>query len=149
MKQCSRIDNWRVDLFNLAPDGDVSRIRISDISKARNPVLHNLVASYAKLVGAHAKINGNYKLAYIFENSAFTWGEGVRLLDKTFFGQGFYVWYRARIRGLRFIDCYDNDTYKSQRQFAEMGLPLNMNNWLLLRGALNKAKKTTKNRIRY
>ncbi len=78
-----RIENWRVDLFNLAPDGDVSRIRISDISKARNPVLHNLVVSYAKLVGAHAKINGNYKLAYVFENSASTWGEGERLLDKT------------------------------------------------------------------
>ncbi len=141
-KKC--IDNWRVDLYNLGPDGDVPRIRISDISKARNPVLHNLVVSYAKLVGAHAKINGNYKLAYIFENNAFTWGEGGRLLDKTFFGLEFYVRYRARIRGLRFIDCYDNDTFKSQMQFAEMGIPLNMNNWLLLRGALNKAKKNYK-----
>jgi hypothetical protein len=136
-----RIDNWRVDLCNLAPDGDVSRIRVSDISRIRNPVLYNLVFSYAKLVGAHAQINGNYKLAFIFENSAFTWGEGERLLDKTFFGQEFYLRYRERIRGLRFIDCYENDTFKTQRQFAEMGIPLNMNTWLLLRGALKKAKK--------
>jgi hypothetical protein len=26
------------------------------------------------------------------------------------------------------------------RDFADMGIPLNMNNWLLLRGALRKAK---------
>ncbi len=121
------IDNWRVDIRNLAPDGDVSRIRISDISKVQNPVLHNKVSSFTKLVVTHAKQNGNYKLAFIFENSAFTWGEDDRLLDKTFFGAEFYARYRARIRNLRFIDCYNNDNFKTQRQFAY--LDLSWNKW--------------------
>jgi hypothetical protein len=31
------IDNWRLDLKNLSPDGDVSRIRKSDIGTVRSP----------------------------------------------------------------------------------------------------------------
>jgi len=137
-KKC--IDNWRWDLKNLAPDGDVSRIRISDINTVRHPILFNIVSSFSKLVGKHAKLNGNYKLAYIFENGAFTWGENNRLIDKNFFGAAFFNRHQARIRGLRFTDCYNEEEFKSMRDFADMGIPLNMNTWLLLRGAMRKAK---------
>jgi hypothetical protein len=134
------IDNWRVDLKNLSPDGDVSRIRKTDVGTVRHPILHNIVTSFEKLVESHAKINGNYKIAYIFENRAFTWGGDNRLLDKVFFGADFYNRHKARIRNLRFADCYSNGNFKTLRQFVEMGLPLSMNTWLLLRGALSKAK---------
>ncbi len=48
------------------------------------------------------------------------------------------------IRNLRFCDCYEGQNFKSLEQFAQMGLPLNMNNWLCLRGALKKAKNNFK-----
>ncbi len=135
------IDNWRYDLKTLAPNGDISRIRISDVNKTRHPLLHNLVRSFSKLAGAHSKINGNYKIAYIFENPAFTWGENSRMLDKPFFGAEFYLRYREKIQKLRLIDCYNGDNFKTIREFSEMGLPLQMNTWLCLRGALKNVKK--------
>jgi hypothetical protein len=128
------IDNWRYDLKKLAPDGDISRIRNSDVNKTRHPILNNLVMSFSKLVGAHSKINGNYKIAYIFENSAFTWGENNQMLDRSFFGAKFFLRYREKIRKLRLIDCYNGDNFKTIREFSEMGLPLQMNIWLCLRG---------------
>ena len=141
-KKC--IDNWRVDLKNLAPGGDLSRIRISDVDPVRHPILHNLVGSFAKLVSGHAKINGNYKLAFIFENEAFTWGENEHMLDRAFFGLNFYERYRNNIRDLRLIDCYENGHFKTQQEFAAMGIPFSANVWFCLSGAIKKAVKKYK-----
>jgi hypothetical protein len=141
-KKC--IDNWRFDLKKLAPNGDISRIRTSDVDPVRYPILYNIVSSFSKLVTGHAKINGNYKLAYLFENGAFTWGENERLIDRAFFGQNFYDRYADSIRGLRLIDCYQNGTFKTQQEFAAMGIPLNANMWLSLGGAVKKATKSYK-----
>jgi hypothetical protein len=115
-KKC--IDNWRYNLKKLAPGGDISRIRISDVDPVRYPILCNILNSFSKLVTGHAKINGNYKLAYLYENGAFTWGETERLLDRAFFGQNFYEQYKNSIQGLRLIDCYQNGTFKTQQEFA-------------------------------
>jgi hypothetical protein len=141
------IDNWRSDLKSLAPGGDLSRIRISDVDPARHPVLHNLVTSFTKLAAGHAKINGNYKLAFIFENEAFTWGENEQLIDKSFFGNNFYVRYGNNIRDLRLIDCYINGNFKTQQEFAAMGLPITANVWLCLRGAMKAVKNYKKQTI--
>jgi hypothetical protein len=138
------IDNWRFDLKNLAPGGDLSRIRVSDVDPVLHPVLHNLVSSFAKLVAGHAKINGNYKLSFIFENEAFTWGDTKRMLDRSFFGNNFYDRYHNNIRNLRLIDCYNNGNFKTQQEFAAMGLPISANVWLCLSGAIKKAVKKYK-----
>jgi hypothetical protein len=82
-----------------------------------------------------AKINGNY----ISENGAFTWGETERLLDRAFFGQNFYERYKNSIRGLRLIDCYQNGTFKTQQEFAAMGLPTYNSEYVAeLRGGCKK-----------
>jgi hypothetical protein len=141
-KKC--IDNWRYDLKKLSPNEDISKIRLSDVDKTQHPIIFNLVSAFTKLIENHAKVNGNYKLAYIFENGAFRFGENERLLDKSFFGAGFYTRYKNVIRNLRFCDCFEGQNFKTVEQFAQMGLPLSMNNWLCLRGALNKAKKNYK-----
>ncbi len=137
-KKC--IDNWRFDLKNLSPNGNISKIRISDVDATRHPVLYNLVSAFTNLVEKHAKINGNYKLACIFENGAFRYGVNDRAIDRNFFGQAFYNRHKNAIRNLRFCDCYEGNSFKTLEQFAQMGLPLNMNNWLCLRGALKKAR---------
>jgi hypothetical protein len=46
-KKC--IDNWRFDLKNLSPNGDISKIRTSDVDPNRHPVLHNLVTAFSIL----------------------------------------------------------------------------------------------------
>jgi hypothetical protein len=111
---------------------------------ALHPVLHNLVSSFTKLVAGHAKINGNYKLAYIFENGAFTWGDNERMLDRAFFENNFYDRYQNNIRDLRLMDCFSNDRFKTQQEFAAMGLPLSANVWFCLSGAIKKAVKKYK-----
>jgi hypothetical protein len=80
-----------------------------------------------------------FRVAYMFENDAFTWGENDRLLDKNFFGRDFYERHKEKIRGLGLIDCYNNENFKTQAEFATMDLPLQTNTWLLLRGACRKA----------
>jgi hypothetical protein len=98
-----------------------------------------MVSSFSKLVGSHAKINGNFWVTYIFENEAFTGGEHNKLLDKNFFGRAFYEMHKEKICGLRLIDCYNNDIFKTQGEFATMNFPVQTNTWLLLRGACKKA----------
>jgi hypothetical protein len=66
------------------------------------------------------------------------------MLDRSFFGAEFYLRYREKIRKLRLIDCYNDENFKTLREFSEMGLPLQMNTWLCLRGALKKAIKNYK-----
>jgi hypothetical protein len=45
--------------------------QVKNVDPTRHPVLYNLVAAFSNLEEKHAKINGNYKLACIFENGAF------------------------------------------------------------------------------
>ncbi len=52
--------------------------------------------------------------------------------------------YKNTIRGLRLIDCYTNGTFKTLREFADMGLPIQMNMWLCLNGVAKKAIKKYK-----
>jgi hypothetical protein len=42
------------------------------------------------------------------------------------------------------IDCYNNGNFKTQQEFAAMGLPITANVWLCLRGAMKKAVKEYK-----
>jgi hypothetical protein len=50
------IDNCRFHLKNLSPNGDISKIKISDVDAARHPVLFNLVSAFTNLVEKHAEI---------------------------------------------------------------------------------------------
>ncbi len=138
------IDNWRYDLKKLSPEADISRIRLMDLNQERHPILYNFVKSFTRLVESHAKQNGNYWVAHIFENGAFTWGTEEKTIGKTFFGLDFYERYKNKIRSLRLIDCYHDCTFKNLREFADMGLPIKMNSWLCLSGVAKKAIKKYK-----
>jgi hypothetical protein len=42
------------------------------------------------------------------------------------------------------IDCYNNGNFKTQQEFAAMGLPISANVWFCLNGAIKKAVKKYK-----
>ena len=140
------IDNWRFDLKRLSPDGDITRLRCCDIDRQLHPILYNIVESFTKLAAEHAKLNGNYKSAFIFSNPAFTWGLNDSLICKRFFGRNLYDNHTQIIRGIRLIDCYSEDTgiYKTMEQFNDDGLPLTVTAWVNLRSVCIKAANTYK-----
>jgi hypothetical protein len=45
------------------------------------------------------------------------------------------------------IDCYNNGAFKTQQEFAAMGLPISANVWFCLSGAIKKAVKKYKEQI--
>ena len=138
------IDNWRTDLRSNAPSDNILLIRSSDICKSDHPILHNLARSYEDFYGEFSKINGNYKLAYIFENPAFCRNNSdLRQIDKKFFGQDFEN-SSAQIRKLTFSNCFIGNRVKSQEELAEMGVILSPANWMRLQGAL----LSSRNRLR-
>ncbi len=102
------------------------------------------MSAFTGLIENHAKQNGNYWLSHIFEKGAVRWGNKEKVIGKNFFGHDFYARYKNTIRGLQLIDCYTNGTFKTLREFADMGLPIQMNMWLCLNGVAKKAIKKYK-----
>jgi len=142
-----RIDNWRHDLTSLAPGNDIEKIRICDVDRERHPILYNMVKAYTRLIENHAKINGNYKESFFFNNAAFTWGEEKQKIDKKIFDARIFARFGSNIRGLKLNDCYVNNVCKIPAQFHEQGIPFNFATCLKLHGALEKAKKIHKKMI--
>jgi len=134
------IDKWRVDLKTLILDGDLTKIRMSDVEKEAHPILFGFISSFTDLISSHSKINGNYREAFVFENPAFTYGEDNRIIDKTLFGHEFFADYSTKIRCFRLIDCYTDENFKTLDEFANFGLPINQLAWLKLNGSMTKAK---------
>ena len=129
-----RIDNWRFDLANLAPSNNILLLRPSDVNPLINPILHNLVLSYTNFYGRYSRLNGNYKEAYIFENSAFALND--QQINAEFFGQNFYNLYKNNIISLTFSMCFMGPRMKTCQEFADAGLPFTPATWMRLQATL-------------
>ncbi len=136
------IDNWRYNLKKLAPNGDISLIRLCDVDMYRNPILFKIVEGFETFVKCYGKLGLNTKLTPIFCNPFITRNKSdSHLVDIGFFGKQFYEKNRNAIRTLTFNDCFNGDSFKSLEQFRNFGLPLSYALWMRLRSAILLAKK--------
>jgi hypothetical protein len=106
-----------------------------------------MAKSFEFFVLEFSQIDGNYKQACIYENSAFFFGDIQARLDKTFFGHMFYEQHKLLIRNLTFNQCFQDEAFKTMADFRTMGLPLNMVTWMRLRSALHAAKARLKKHV--
>ena len=140
------IDNWREDLRSASPDNKIELIRESDINRNLNPILANFVKSYVNFYGEFTRQNNNYKMAYIYDNPAFTRNlNATRTIDHEFFGPETMLRSGNLIRSLTFFDCYTGDRMKTTAEFAESGIFLSAATWLRLQGALLTARNRYRN----
>jgi Reverse transcriptase (RNA-dependent DNA polymerase) len=137
------IDNWRYFITTACPGNNILLLRSSDIDPEMNPILFNMAKCYEKFISAFSALDGNYKCTPIFENCNFYYGDNVRL-DKKFFGRNLYEANTDIIRNLTFNHCFNNDVFKTQLEFQEMGLNLNLATWMRLRSAILSAKTRLK-----
>jgi hypothetical protein len=139
------IDNWQHDLVNAAPDHKVYLIRPIDIDINAHPLLYGFAVLFRHFYGEFTKANGNYHYAYIFDNPAFTVGlDFTGTIDENFFGRAFYEVYRHKVRSIRYIDCFNNNNFKSQEEFQREGLPLRYMAWMRLRTCILHARDLLK-----
>ena len=81
-------------------------------------------------------IDGNYKEAFVFKNSAFTRNiDDDGLLDAGFFGHDFYRLHTNCIRKLKFNDFFRNGRICTRDDLANLGLPVSVTLWMRLRAA--------------
>jgi hypothetical protein len=133
------IDNWRYNLVSISHDNNLSLLRATDIDADRHPILKNITSEFDNFRASFSAHNGNYKIAYIYENDAFRSG-GVTI-NKQFFGHQFFRTHETRIRALRYCDCYNNDrNFKSVNVFSDSGLPMSIAVWMRLRAAMSLAR---------
>lgn len=131
------IDNWRFDMREKAPDGNIHSIRALDFNPDNNPILFNLAKSYEKFLTALTGTHSNFKKAEIFMNSAFKQSStSENLLDINFFGVNFYNTHKSKIRSLTYNDLFNAGFMKSARQLATEGLPLSLASWMRLHTAM-------------
>jgi hypothetical protein len=103
-----------------------------------------MAKSYEVFISEFTKVDGNYKLSQIFDNSAFYFGNDDTKLDKAFFGHRFYEEHVIQLRNLMYDKCFQDEAFKTMAEFRDMGLPLNMVTWMRLRSALLSAKTRLK-----
>jgi len=139
-----RIDNWRVDLYRLAPNYDITQLRKCDIDKGRHPILYNLVEAYSIFYGSFSRIDGNRKVAQLFDNAIFKHDNGTSTINKVTFGRAYYEEHRDQIRALTFNDMFLNGRFKTMAELAQEGLRLNAVTWFRIRNALTQADTTLK-----
>ena len=102
----------------------------------KHPILYNMAKHYSEYYNKFTGMNENFRHAYIFENSHFTYDNGTRLLDSEFFGDC------LQARTLKYSDCFENNNFKSLVGFRNIGIVLSISRWLILRGSLAKAKNS-------
>ena len=140
------IDNWREDLRAASPGNKIELIRESDINHELNPILATFVSSYVKFYGEFSRTNSNYKMAYIFDNPAFTRNpNSLNTLNHEFFGPDTMLRSGYLIRSLTFSDCYTGPAMKTPAEFADSGIFLSPATWLRLQGALLTARNRYRN----
>jgi hypothetical protein len=141
------IDNWRFDLKNLAPGGNISLIRRIDVDKNDHPILYNLVDSYCTFLTAFSDHEKNYQKSEIFYNPTFVRSRNDNnLLDIAFFTADFYNANKNVIRSLTYEDCFSEGNFKSKAQFAESGIRFTDTIWMRLQSALVYAKTKYSNK---
>jgi hypothetical protein len=134
--QKMRIDNWRADLYSLAPLNNPLLIRASDCDRNRHPILFDICTAYKKFYTAFCRNDSNYKKAFIFENPIFRDPETNREIDINFFGLNLYNAHKNIIRSLNFENCFTNLGFKTIREFHADGLPLPIAIWMRLRNVV-------------
>jgi hypothetical protein len=133
------IDNWRYDTHMLAPGNDPLLLRTSDICKESHPILYGFASAFECFYFRFCKNSDNFALSCIFKNPLFRDPETGNMIEQAFFGQHFYNLNTDNIRPLTYNDCFSNNYFKSQAQFAEGGLQLNIAMWLRLRNTVLRA----------
>ena len=78
----------------------------------------------------------------MFENDAFSLNN--QLIDKEFFGNAFYIRFKDNIRSLTFSSCFMGRRFKTQREFADAGLPLTPATWMRLQTTLLHSRQSLK-----
>jgi hypothetical protein len=137
------IDNWRYDLHQLSPGNNILLVRDCDINAAKNPILSCFVQSYNNIL-QHI-IKKNIWEAEIFDSPLFKIPATNNTLNITFFGRERYERCRNNIRSLRLKECFNGNLVKSCVDFNPMGIPLTVDKWMLLAGAVNRWKLLANN----
>jgi len=139
-----RIDNWRIDLYILAPDYDITRLRKIDIDRERHPILFNLVESLEYFHGQFIKENGNRFLCNIFCTPGITYDNGNSVISIGTFGRDFYTRHKEIIRRLTYSDFFRNERHRTLDDIRETLLPLTVNAWLKIRSAIARTEQLLK-----
>ncbi len=139
------IDNWRAELYNQAPNNDITLLRKSDFNIERNPILFNLVDSYVYFYSKFTLTGNNILDAVIFENENFTFGDNRSKFDAFFFKDCAAPFFRK----LTVRDCLLNDKIRSVDEFKSINIELSSAKWLqlslCLAHCLNSLKKANIN----
>jgi hypothetical protein len=141
------IDNWRYDINMLSPGNDPLLLRTTDICKESHPILYDFAAAFERFYFRFSKDSENFALSCIFKNNIFRDPETGNMIEQAFFGQRNYNLHRETIRRLTYADCFSNNNFKSQVQFAENGLNLNVATWVRLRNTVLRAKQENRSII--
>jgi hypothetical protein len=134
------IDNWRYDIHLLATGNYPLLLRTIDICKESHPILYEFANAFERFYFRFCKSSENFALSCLFKNPIFRDPETGNVIDQAFFGQSFYNLHRDIIRRLTYNDCFSNNNFKTQVQFAEAGIQLNIATWLRLRNTVLRAK---------
>jgi len=142
-----KIDNWRFDLTESAPDSNLLILRLSDINLQCNPILHNIANCFEKFYEKFTTRNENYKAAFVYKNRAFARNDhDVSTLDDNFFGADFMARHFSKIRNLKLCDFFRNGRMVPMDDLAENGLPVTPAMWLKLQSVGLCAQKKYKKR---
>jgi len=139
-----RIDNWRLDLYMLAPDYDIIRLRKIDIDRERHPILFNLVESLEYFHGQLIKENGNRFLCNIFCTPGIAYDNGNSVITIGTFGRDFYTMHKEIIRRLTYGDFFINERQRTLDDIRENFLPVTVNIWLRIRSAIARTEQLLK-----
>jgi hypothetical protein len=133
-----QIDNWRYDLRNSSPDGNILNIRKGDIEKKNHPILWGIVNAYETFLEEFSKLDGNFKNVPVFMNNAFPINNSKSaFLDPGFFGENFYRQNKTIIRKLTYADCHVENRIKTLAEFRNDNFPLTPAIWFKLCGAVS------------
>jgi hypothetical protein len=127
------IDNWRHDMYRLAPRNKLLSLRPSDINPRTNPILYGLSIAGQELLTEYSKMYNNCKITPFVDNPAFTRSNVDNgLIDGNFFGRNFYENNKGILRELTIDKCYREGNFLTIEEFRNIGLQFTIVTWMRL-----------------
>jgi hypothetical protein len=127
------IDNWRHDMYRLAPRNKILSLRPSDINPRTNPILYGLSIAGLELLTEYSKMYNNCKITPFVDNPAFTRSNVDNgLIDCNFFGRNFYENNKGILRELTIDQCCRDGNFLSIEEFRNIGLHFTIVTWMRL-----------------
>jgi hypothetical protein len=127
------IDNWRFDMYRLAPRNNLLSLRPTDINPQTNPILFGLSIAGRALLAEYSKMHNNYKIVPFVDNPAFTRSNVDNgLIDCNFFGRNFYDMNKGTLRELMIDQCCRDGNILSLEDFRIIGLHFLIVTWMRL-----------------